>query len=222
MLCPKCDTYYTDEKKFCRDCGSSLVPTTGKAKRSLVTDILFVALALVLAFGAGYVLIEKMTNSTQAPEPQNVGPAAAQTATAQPVPSQEALSKGLTGGGTGNHLKIAAAKSNITTTGPEYETSACLIEDGSDNLALSISTKPRDAILFFDGEKRGRSPLIVRNMVAGKHVIGVSKNGYKTRNLTVNLVCGENKEFTISLEKKQADVSGGAIIRDPMKAENRI
>ena len=49
--------------------------------------------------------------------------------------------------------------------------------------------------------------MIVRNLTAGKHTIGVSKNGYKTRNITVNLVCGDNKEFTISLEKKQADVT---------------
>lgn len=219
MLCPKCDTYYTEEKKFCRDCGSALVPRSGKVKRSLVSDILFVLLAVVLAFGAGYVLIEKVTNSTSTPELQLASPAATRPATAN---ANASLSKGLAGGGAGHHLKIAAAKNHVTTEGPEYETSACLIEDGSDNLALSISTKPRDAILFFDGQKRGRSPLVVRNLTAGKHVIGVSKNGYKTRNISVNLVVGDNKEFTISLEKKQADISKDTFMRDPMRAENRI
>jgi hypothetical protein len=218
MLCPKCDTYYTDDKKYCRDCGSALVSmSSGKAKRTLVSDILFVMLAVALAFGAGYVLIEKVMNRPAAPEFQTAAPAASP---ALVTPSQAESSRGLTGG-PGNHMKIAARKNLVTTQGPEYETSACLIEDGSDHLALSISTKPRDAILFFDGEKRGKSPLVVRNLTAGKHVIGVSKNGYKTRNIGVNLVCGDNKEFTISLEKKQADITK-ELIRDPMRAENRI
>jgi hypothetical protein len=218
MLCPKCDTYYTDDKRFCRDCGHALVPTSGaKSKKSLVSDILFVLLAVALAFGAGYVLIEKVSSRAPEPEPQTAAPAANP---AFVTPSQAEAFKGLAGG-PASHLRIAPKKNLVTNLGPEYETSACLIEDGSDNLALSISTKPRDAILFFDGEKRGRSPLIVRNLTAGKHTIGVSKNGYKTRNITVNLVCGDNKEFTISLEKKQADVTR-ELIRDPMRAENRI
>lgn len=218
MLCPKCDTYYTEDKKFCRDCGSALISkTTVKSRKSLVSDILFVMLAVALAFGAGYILIERVSNRPSEPEPQAAAPAANPATFGA---SQAETIKGLTGG-PGNHLKIAAKKNLVTTLGPEYETSACLIEDGSDNLALSISTKPRDAILFFDGAKRGRSPLVIRNLTQGKHTIGVSRNGYKTRNITVNLVCGENKEFTISLEKKQADISK-ELMRDPMRAENRI
>ena len=75
-------------------------------------------------------------------------------------------------------------------------------------------------MLFFDGQMRGYGPLEVRDLLPGKHVIGISKPGYKTRNITVNLVSGVDKEFTISLEKKQADTPFNLrLVRDPLGAD---
>jgi hypothetical protein len=226
MICPKCDLHFGEDKKFCRNCGTPLVGDQegNLRKEPFFTPLtIFVAVYFVLItagtiFAAKYFFSgERLAAHLNTPAKQLCNVAVAQANLSKQVPKIEDIALRREQG------RGRAQKSGsllVKTDSGEYETTAALIEDGSDNLGLRIGIKPNDAVLFFDGQMRGYGPLEVRDLLPGKHVIGISKPGYKTRNITVNLVSGADKECTISLEKKQADIpSNLRLVRDPLGAD---
>jgi hypothetical protein len=227
MICPKCDLHFGEDKKFCRNCGRPLVSDQqGKKLRkklfaaplTIFVVAYFAIIFAVTVFAAKYFFSgERPAVNLNTPEKQ-----ACKTASAPAVPSAKAPENNDTAlkheHGRGGAQKSGSLQ--VKTDGGEYKTTAELIEDGSDNLGLRISIKPNDAVLYFDGQMRGYAPLEVRDLLPGRHVIGIYKPGYKTRNITVNLVSGVEKECTISLERKQADgPSSLRLVRDPLGAD---
>ena len=226
MICPKCDLHFGEEKKFCRNCGTPLVSDQkGNLRKepfftplTIFVAVYFVLITIGTIFAAKYFFSgERLAAHLDPLAKQSCNVALAQADISKQVPKIEDIALRREQG------RGRAQKSGsllVKTDSGEYETTAALIEDGSDNLGLRIGIKPNDAVLFFDGQMRGYGPLEVRDLLPGKHVIGISKPGYKTRNITVNLVSGADKECTISLEKKQADVpSNLRLVRDPLGAD---
>jgi hypothetical protein len=228
MICPKCDLHFEEDKKFCRNCGRPLIgdpqgKNLRKEKEPFITPLrIFVAVYFVVItagtiFAAKYFFSgDSLAAHFSTPEKQACKAAAPPARPSEQATKNDDIALRHEKG----HGKAQKSESvQVKTEGGEYETTAALIEDGS-NLGLRISIKPNDAVLFFDGQMRGYAPLDIRDLLPGKHVIGISKPGYKTRNITVNLVSGVDKECTISLEKKQADVpSTLRLVRDPLGAE---
>jgi PEGA domain len=226
MICPKCDLSFEEDKKFCRNCGRPLVsdlPRKKLGKEPFFTPLkIFVAVYFVIITAATIFAAKYFFSGDRLSAHLNTPAKQASNAAAAPAPPKQ-LPKNddmalRHGHGPGRAHKSESVQ--VKTEGGEYETTAALIENGSDNLGLRISIKPNDAVLFFDGQMRGYAPLDIRDLLPGKHVIGISKPGYKTRNITVNLVSGVDKECTISLEKKQADIpSSLRLVRDPLGAD---
>jgi hypothetical protein len=67
MYCPKCNTCYMDDGKFCQDCGAPLVQNSFyKEKKSFPPlKVVLAVVALCLAIAAGYALFKE---EPQAPE----------------------------------------------------------------------------------------------------------------------------------------------------------
>jgi PEGA domain len=226
MICPKCDVHFGEDKKFCRNCGTSLVSDQQgkKLRKKLFFTGFAVYVAVFAIISAGTIFAAKYffygarpAAHLNTPEKLACKTVSAPADASRQAPENDDMAL------KHEHGRGWAQKSGslqVKTDGGEYETTAELIEDGSDNLGLRISIKPNDAVLYFDGQMRGYAPLEVRDLLPGKHVIGIFKPGYKTRNITVNLVSGVEKECTISLERKQADVPFGLrLMRDPLGAD---
>jgi hypothetical protein len=231
MICPKCDLHFGEDKKFCRNCGTSLV--SDQQGKKLRTKLFFTRFAVYLAafaiISAGTIFAAKYFFSGARPAAYlNTPEKQAGNSVAAPADGSRQASENQAPENDNTALKHERVRGGaqrsgslqVKTDGGEYQTTAELIEGGSDNLGLRISIKPNDAVLYFDGQMRGYAPLEVRDLLPGKHVIGIFKPGYKTRNITVNLVSGVEKECTISLEKKQTDVpSNLRLVRDPLGAD---
>ena len=64
--------------------------------------------------------------------------------------------------------------------------------------SLMLTSSPSDATVYVDGVKKGLTPLIVNELLIGKHAIRIEKEGYKSvlKEVTVE----ENKELSLEYE----------------------
>lgn len=69
--------------------------------------------------------------------------------------------------------------------------------------SLSIATDPSKAFIFIDNEKdnRGRTPVKDVRLTVGKHIIRITKKGYKTREQTIEISSETKDKLKYSLEK---------------------
>jgi hypothetical protein len=64
--------------------------------------------------------------------------------------------------------------------------------------SMMLTSSPADAVVYVDGVKKGSTPLIVNELLIGKHAIRIEKEGYESvlKEVTVE----ENKEHSLEYE----------------------
>jgi eukaryotic-like serine/threonine-protein kinase len=67
---------------------------------------------------------------------------------------------------------------------------------------LRVRVRPDGAEVFVDGVSRGVSPVSVKDLAPGKHRVKASLAGYKTREESVELVKGKERQVSFVLEKQ--------------------
>lgn len=68
--------------------------------------------------------------------------------------------------------------------------------------ALDVSYKPIDATVTVDNKQVGTTPLLLRDILIGKHKVTVSKSGYESFTTTVNVTEGETAILSGSLSER--------------------
>jgi parallel beta-helix repeat protein len=72
-----------------------------------------------------------------------------------------------------------------------------------ENLAsLFIETKPDKVEIYLDGERIGKSPLTLKNMISGEYKVRLEKDGYQSMEKFVTLVAGKENKLSFKLEKE--------------------
>ena len=66
---------------------------------------------------------------------------------------------------------------------------------------LDVNYKPINCEVFLDGTRLGTSPDMFKNIIIGKHKIKISKAGYTTKEVTIDISEGQTATLTGSLEK---------------------
>ena len=66
---------------------------------------------------------------------------------------------------------------------------------------LDVNYKPINCEVFLDGTRLGISPDMFKNIIMGKHKIKISKAGYTTKEVTIDISEGQTATLTGSLEK---------------------
>ena len=70
---------------------------------------------------------------------------------------------------------------------------------------LDLESLPLQAIVVIDGKERGKTPIEIKDLLIGSHVLEISKKGYKSKTLTVDIREGKITEQSVTLEKEVAE-----------------
>ncbi|MDY5125008.1 MAG: SUMF1/EgtB/PvdO family nonheme iron enzyme [Prevotella sp.] len=70
---------------------------------------------------------------------------------------------------------------------------------------LDVNYKPINCEVYLDGTRLGVSPDMFKNIIMGKHKIKISKAGYTTKEVTIDITEGQTATLTGSLEKVAFD-----------------
>lgn len=73
--------------------------------------------------------------------------------------------------------------------------------------SLDINYKPINSEIYLDGERLGTSPDVFKNIVMGKHTVKISKDGYATKEVTIEITEGQTATLTGELDHEV--VAGG-------------
>ena len=68
--------------------------------------------------------------------------------------------------------------------------------------SLIISGSPSDAVVYVDGSNKGITPLIVNDLLIGKHTIRIEKEGYTKQEKTVTIAEGQEAVMEYMLMKE--------------------
>ena len=72
-------------------------------------------------------------------------------------------------------------------------------------VVVNVSTLYRDqfvtADVYLDGKHRGQSPLVIRGVPAGIHLVEARQKGYKRSSRQVRLVPGKTNRVILNLRK---------------------
>jgi hypothetical protein len=68
-----------------------------------------------------------------------------------------------------------------------------------DSAEMNIITTPDQAVVFIDGNRKGTTPLTLKNITPGEHSLTISKAGYENRNERINIASGEKKSVEYAL-----------------------
>jgi tetratricopeptide (TPR) repeat protein len=72
-----------------------------------------------------------------------------------------------------------------------------------ENLAsLSIETNPDKVDIYLDGERIGKSPLKLKDLLSGEYNVRLEKDGYQSMEKFVTLVAGKENKLSFKLEKE--------------------
>lgn len=66
---------------------------------------------------------------------------------------------------------------------------------------LYIETNPDDAEIFINGDKKGRSPLLIENLEDGRYEVTILKEGYKKQTINVDIIKGKRAVIKLNLVK---------------------
>lgn len=72
----------------------------------------------------------------------------------------------------------------------------------SEGIGARIDSDPSGAELYVDGILRGKTPLILSDLIAGTHVLRLEKDGYKARKALLNLPAGKHLSVLLELIEK--------------------
>ena len=64
---------------------------------------------------------------------------------------------------------------------------------------LAITTDPDEVMIYVDGEKKGESPLYIRNLMIGEHQVKLQKDSYATITKTVSITEKQTTTLTETL-----------------------
>ena len=67
--------------------------------------------------------------------------------------------------------------------------------------SLMLTSSPADAVVYVDGVKKGLTPLIVNELLIGKHAIRIEKEGYDTQEKKVTILEGQETVSNFALTK---------------------
>ncbi len=70
---------------------------------------------------------------------------------------------------------------------------------------LDVNYKPINCEVYLDGTRLGVSPDMFKNIIMGKHTIKISKVGYTTKEVTIDIAEGQTATLTGSLDKVVAE-----------------
>jgi hypothetical protein len=87
--------------------------------------------------------------------------------------------------------------------GEKRSVAVTLEKRGVDFAEVRITTIPDQAVVFVDGNRKGRTPLTLKNITPGEHSFTMSKGGYEERNEQITVASGEKKELEYVLILKQ-------------------
>ncbi len=73
--------------------------------------------------------------------------------------------------------------------------------ESSETGTLTIITVPDSAVVVFDDDVKGKSPIVLNDIIPGKHTIILKKKGYFVKKATVNVTAGSDSELTFELVK---------------------
>ncbi len=79
-------------------------------------------------------------------------------------------------------------------------TSCDLLPGDKNGGTISLVTKPADAYIVCDGVEYGSSPVTVKGLSAGRHLVVVNRDGFKEKRITVNLLANQVSTERIELE----------------------
>lgn len=82
--------------------------------------------------------------------------------------------------------------------------------------SIDISYEPIGASVTIDGKDGGKTPLILREILIGPHNISISKNGYETANLEIDLQEGRPLKLEGELKKKSGESTAQTQIQTPL------
>jgi hypothetical protein len=68
---------------------------------------------------------------------------------------------------------------------------------------LSIVSRPPGARVFFDGHPVGVTPMTLRKVSAGSHVVRLERDGYQTWSSGIQVVAGQQNRVTASLDQSR-------------------
>ena len=119
--------------------------------------------------------------------------------------------------------KLAPGNYNVECRLPAHKSSVKTIKlSEGDNLTvqldhptpitgiLSLTSSPLGATVAIDGKERGTTPDDFTDLLIGKHEITVSKNGYKSATIDVEIKENETTEQSVALEKVIVDTPSQA------------
>ena len=119
--------------------------------------------------------------------------------------------------------KLAPGNYNVECRLPAHKSSVKTIKlSEGDNLTvqldhptpitgiLSLTSSPLGATVAIDGKERGTTPDDFTDLLIGKHEITVSKNGYKSATIDVEIKENETTEQSVDLEKVIVDTPSQA------------
>lgn len=76
---------------------------------------------------------------------------------------------------------------------------------------LNISYKPIGSSIAIDGKNVGTTPTVIRNVLAGKHNVTISMNGYTPFSTSVNIENGQTARLDGSLQRVRTTPSGATL-----------
>ena len=65
----------------------------------------------------------------------------------------------------------------------------------------TINSSPAMAEVYIDDKRIGESPLVIPNLLIGKHSISIRKSGFRDNNSNITIKENETTEYTVKLEK---------------------
>ena len=94
---------------------------------------------------------------------------------------------------------------------------------------LSLMSSPLGAKITIDGKEYGSTPLILDDLLIGKHKLSLSKQGYSTVAVDITINEGETTEQSVTLEKAEVSstvaangVADGAITKSKPRDPNEL
>jgi hypothetical protein len=102
--------------------------------------------------------------------------------------------------------------------GQTYPVSITLTPNPPQSGSLSITSEPRGADIYVDGQYRGYTPSVIPGLVPGRHTVRVQKAGYDEYITTVSVSAGQRTPVSVTLARLPANVGSIEATSNPAGA----
>jgi hypothetical protein len=86
--------------------------------------------------------------------------------------------------------------------------------------AVYVTTLPSAADVWIDGTYAGRTPMLLDDLVAGRHRLSLTRAGWTTQDIAVSVVAGTTSLSIVQLERaagRAPQASGSLVVRGPVQ-----